>query len=75
VQREGAGARGKWFIALTRRARETETERGARPRVTGIDKSAPLGRGRGRRARGKETAADRWSHLSGGAGARAAPLS
>jgi hypothetical protein len=35
---------GKWLIALTVRAREAETERGARARATGADTPAPLDR-------------------------------
>jgi hypothetical protein len=43
--------------------------------VTGVD-SGPTGQREGRRERARgETAADRCSHLSGGAGARAVPLS
>jgi hypothetical protein len=61
---EGERARGgKRFIALTKRAREAEIERGrACEQATGADNSAPLGRGRETEsARGKETAADRRS--------------
>jgi hypothetical protein len=45
---EGEQARGgKRFIALTKRAREAETERGrAGEQATGADNPAPLGRGR-----------------------------
>jgi hypothetical protein len=51
---------------LTKRARETETEKGARARATGADNSVPLGRERER-----ESARGRKPPLTGGrAGAR-----
>jgi hypothetical protein len=71
----GNGRAGKRFGALTRRAREAERDRGTRARATGADKAAPLGRGRGRGGtrRGKPPLTG-GAHLSGGAGARVAPL-
>jgi hypothetical protein len=58
-----SGCTGKWLNALTRRAREAETERGREcdwRRHTG-----PTGQREGERererARGKEIAVDRWS--------------
>jgi hypothetical protein len=52
--------RGKLLIALTRRVRGAEKERGRAARATGADTPAPLGE-EGRERAGKETAADRWS--------------
>jgi hypothetical protein len=60
---------------LTRRAREEERARGARARKTGTDRAAPLGRGRGGRgAHEEKPPLIAEAHLSGGAGAREAPL-
>ena len=65
----------KRFSELTRRAREAERQKGARARATGADRGAPQGRGRGGGgARGEKLPLTGGAHLSGGAGARAAPL-
>jgi hypothetical protein len=60
---EGESGRAvKRFSVLTGRAREAQREKGARARVIGADRMAPLGRGRGGgSARGEKTAADRWN--------------
>jgi hypothetical protein len=63
VQRGKTGACRKWFITLTKRAREAETEEGrAGEQVTSADNPAPPSRGRVRRARG-----ERKPPLTGGA--------
>jgi hypothetical protein len=66
--------RGKQLGAVMRRAREVERERGTQARATGVDRAAPLGRGRGGGGALKETAADSGTHLSGAKGARARNL-
>jgi hypothetical protein len=61
AEREREGARGTTARCLAERPREAEREKGRGERkTTGADKLAPQGREREGKARGAETAADRW---------------
>jgi hypothetical protein len=75
VQREGASVQEKRLITLTRRAREAETERGHAGEGDWRQYSGPTRQREGKgSAWGRKPPLTGGAHLSGGAGARVAPL-
>jgi hypothetical protein len=71
VQREGAGVRGKRLIALTRRDREVETERGGAGEGDWRRHTYPTRQREGEKgACGVGNRRTCGAHLSGGTGAR-----